>query len=117
MDEPAHAGRLLGDISAVFQSNRTPEVWRTLLQRQDWHARLLHGSDHPLPGVMPLYSAARLQRAGLLAEGDVETLNRVREHNPLLFDLLLKRRLRAGSAKLPASVFEAHALRTTFQAA
>ena len=117
MDEPAGAGRLLGDVSAVFQSNRTPEVWRTVLQRQDWHARLLHGSDHPLPGVMPLFSAARLQRAGLLAESDVETLNRVREHNPLLFDLLLKRRLRAGSAKLPASVFEAHALRTTVQAA
>ena len=115
MDEPAHAGRLLGDVSAVFQSNRTPEVWRTLLQRQDWHARLLHGSDHPLPGVMPLFSTARLQRAGLLAAADVETLNRVRQHNPLLFDLMLKRRLRAGSASLPAAVFEAQALRTTVQ--
>lgn len=116
MDEPAHAGRLLGDVSAVFQSNRTPEVWRTVLQRQDWHARLLHGSDHPLPGVMPLFSAARLQRAGLLAAEAVDTLNRVRAHNPLLFDLLLKRQLRAGSARLPAAVFEAQALRTTVQA-
>ena len=116
MDEPAHAGRLLGDVSAVFQSNRTPDVWRTVLQRQDWHGRLLHGSDHPLPGVMPLFSAARLQRAGLLAAESVDTLNRVRAHNPLLFDLLLKRQLRAGSARLPAAVFEAQALRTTVQA-
>jgi mannonate dehydratase len=33
MDEPAHGGRLLGDVSAVFQRNRTPEVWCTVLQR------------------------------------------------------------------------------------
>jgi uncharacterized protein len=113
MDERAHGGRLLGDLSAVFQRNRTPEVWRTVLQRQDWHGRLLHGSDHPLPGVMPLFSLARLQRAGLLREGDVEPLTRVREHNPLLFDLVLKRRLRAGSAHFSAGVFEATALAST----
>ena len=116
MDEPAHAGRLLGDVSAVFQSNRTPDVWRAVLQRQDWHGRLLHGSDHPLPGVMPLFSTARLQRAGFLDAAQVDTLNQVRQHNPLLFDLLLKRQLRAGSARLPAAVFEAQALRTTVQA-
>jgi len=113
MDERAHGGRLLGDLSAVFQRNRTPEVWRTVLQRQDWHGRLLHGSDHPLPGVMPLFSLARLQRAGLLRESDVEPLTRVREHNPLLFDLVLKRRLRAGSAHFSAGVFEATALAST----
>ncbi len=111
MDEAAHGERLLGDVSAVFQRNRTPEVWRTVLRRQDWHARLLHGSDHPLPGVMPLFSLVSLQRAGLLAEADIEPLNRVREHNPLLFDLVLKRRLRTGSATLPAAVFEGAALR------
>jgi uncharacterized protein len=68
MDERGHGGRLLGDISAAFQRNRTPHVWRTLLQRQDWHPRLLHGSDHPLPGVMPLFSLPRLVKAGLLDE-------------------------------------------------
>ena len=120
MDEPAHGGRLLGDISAVFQANRTPQVWRTVLQRQDWHTRLLHGSDHPLPGVMPLFSPTRLQRAGLLDPADVPVLHQVREHNPLLFDLLLKRRLRlAGSpgATLPAGVFEGAAWRAVSTAA
>jgi mannonate dehydratase len=120
MDEPAQGGRLLGDISAVFQANRTPQVWRTVLRRQDWHARLLHGSDHPLPGVMPLFSPARLQRAGLLAEADVPVLNQVREHNPLLFDLVLKRRLRLpgeAGATLPAGVFEGAALRAVSNAA
>ena len=109
MDEPGHGDRLLADISAVFQNNRLPAVWRTVLQREDWHARLLHGSDHPLPGVMPLFSPARLQRAGLLDETDVAPLLRLREHNPLLFDLVLKRRLRAGSAKLGIGVFEGRA--------
>ena len=120
MDEPGHGSRLLADISAVFQRNRSPNVWRTVLQREDWQPRLLHGSDHPLPGVMPLFSPARLQRAGLLAEADVAPLLRLREHNPLLFDLVLKRRLRAGSAKLGAGVFEGRAcapVATTVQAA
>ncbi|MDP3225194.1 MAG: hypothetical protein Q8M96_18835 [Rubrivivax sp.] len=117
MDEPAHGGRLLGDISAVFQRNRSADVWQTLLQRQDWHGRLLHGSDHPLPGVMPLFSLAKLHRAGLLPEADIDVLTRVREHNPLLFELVLKRRLRAGSAQLAAGVFEGRALASTVQSA
>jgi predicted TIM-barrel fold metal-dependent hydrolase len=117
MDEPGLGGRLLGDISAVFQSNRVPAVWRTVLQRADWHARLLHGSDHPLPGVMPLFSAARLQRAGLLDEADVPVLTALRDHNPLLFDLVLKRRLHDGGGRLPSGVFEAAALRTRAGAA
>ena len=113
LDEAPWQGRLLGDVSAVFQRNRSPAVGRTVLARADWHDRLLHGSDYPLPGVMPLFSPQRLQQAGLLAEGDVETLNQVRAHNPLLFDFMLKRRLRWQGQGLPASVFEARALRAT----
>jgi uncharacterized protein len=111
MDEPAHQGLLLGDISAVFQINRSPEIWRQVVSHERWHARLLHGSDHPLPGVMPLFSVDKLQRAGLLSKADGDVLTRVRAHNPLLFDLLLKRRLRVGAMQLPASVFEATAWR------
>jgi uncharacterized protein len=111
MDESLKAGtRLLGDTSAVFQRNRADTIWRTLIERSEWHPRLLHGSDHPLPGVMPLFSLPRLVAAGLLAQADAPILNRVREHNPLLFDLLLKRRLGSGSARIASSVFEARAL-------
>lgn len=105
MDEPAWRGLLLGDISAVFQVNRRPEVWRTLLQRQDWHARLLHGSDHPLPGVGPLYRPAALARAGLLDEAEVPALNAMRAHNPLLFNLVLQRRVRWRGQGLQDAVF------------
>lgn len=110
IDDRELGKRLRGDLSAVFQRNRTESVWRQVLQRADWHGRLLHGSDHPLPGVMPLFAPQRLVDAGLLAPDDVPVLQQVREHNPLLFDLLLKRRLRSGSARLPASIFEARAL-------
>ena len=106
MDEAGSRERLFADVSAVFQSNRTPAVRRALLEHEEWHPRLLNGSDYPLPGVMPLYAPAQLAREGLLAEAAVEPLRRIREHNALLFDFVLKRQLHAGASRLPASVFE-----------
>jgi uncharacterized protein len=105
MDEPAWKDLLLADISALFQANRTPDVWRTVLQRQDWHPRLLHGSDHPLPGIMPLYAPTQLADAGLLDAAKIPLLRRIREHNPLLFDFVLKRHLKHGSSRLSSAVF------------
>ena len=110
MDEPAHGDRLLGDISAVFQRNRSEAVWRAVLETERWHPRLLHGSDHPLPGVMPLFSTGKLVQAGLLMPEAAEPLQRIREHNPLLFDFVLKRHLHANGRRLPPLVFEARAL-------
>ena len=111
MDEE-HGHLLRADISAVFQINRRPAVWRTLFERDDWHGRLVNGSDYPLPGVLPLTSPQRLVDAGLLAPASVPLLLRVREHNPLLFDFMLKRELRLGSRRLPAAIFEARALQS-----
>ncbi|MFO1285869.1 MAG: amidohydrolase family protein [Rubrivivax sp.] len=42
MDERAFEGRLFGDISAVFQRNREPEVWQAIIQRS--HGRPWQGS-------------------------------------------------------------------------
>lgn len=106
MDERSSEGLLYADISAAFQNNRTPAVRRALVTRDDWHPRLLHGSDHPLPGVMPLFDPARLVAAGLLAEETVAPLREIRAHNPLLFDFVQKRSLRIGSRKLSEGVFE-----------
>lgn len=110
MAEREWEGRLFGDLSAVFQRNRTPAVWRAVLANGAWHGRLLHGSDHPLPGIVPLYSMPRLVQAGLLDAAQAEPLSRIREHNALLFDVVLKRSLRLGGARLPATIFEARAL-------
>ncbi len=107
MDQRAFEGRLFGDISAVFQRNRQPAVWQALLGRSrgPWQGRLLHGSDYPLPGLKWLTSLPKLRAAGLLAETDEAPLAELREHNPLLFDLALKRCLRRGQARLGAEVF------------
>lgn len=105
MDEPEWHGLLLGDVSALFLSNREPAVWRTVLTRPDWHARLLHGSDYPLPCVAPLVRLQPLVRAGVLEADAVAALEVLREHNPLLFDLALKRRVAWRGARLGNAVF------------
>ncbi len=99
------ASRLLGDISAVFQVNRAPLVWQTVLQRKDWHSRLLHGSDYPLPAVKLLYSIAKLQKAGLVAAEHVKPLEALQQVHPLMFDLVLKRLVRFEGAAFGGEVF------------
>jgi predicted TIM-barrel fold metal-dependent hydrolase len=106
MDRPGYQGRLFGDISAVTQRNRATDVLATLLERQDWHPRLLNGSDYPLPGVMPIFSVRELVGRGLLAPAAEDPLKAMRSHNPLLFDFVLKRALRANGKSFAPSVFE-----------
>ena len=106
MDEPDWRANLMGDVSALFQVNRTASVWRTVLTREDWHDRLLHGSDYPLPCIAPLVQLGPLVRAGVLDAADVEALDALRMHNPLLFDLVIKRRVRWGGARLADAVFQ-----------
>ena len=65
MDEPRYRGNLFGDIAAITQGNRMGVV-ATLLERRDWHARLLNGSDYPLPGVVPLIYLQALAERQLL---------------------------------------------------
>jgi hypothetical protein len=106
MDERAHAPLLLGDVSAVLQINRKTDIARTLIERDDWQPRLLHGSDYPLPGIPILTRPQRLADAGLLDAKAVPVLLQVREHNPLLFDFVLKRSVRSGGKRLSTAVFE-----------
>jgi predicted TIM-barrel fold metal-dependent hydrolase len=108
MDED-WGGRLLGDISVALQTNRHPDVGRTLLTRTDWHPRLLHGSDYPLPGIPAAVRLPVLVSAGLLDAADAPALDALREHNPLLFDLALKRLARWRGARLSPAVFATRA--------
>src|SRR5690349_18658692 len=84
---------------------RLPQV-RTLLARRDWHARLLNGSDYPMPGVLPLVSLQRLAAHGFIAREVVAPLAELRNHNVLLFDFVLKRSLGNNGAGFARSVFE-----------
>lgn len=105
MAEPRWEGRLYADISAVFQRNRALHVQRELIATRDWHARLLHGSDYPLPGIGLIYRLERFVDAGWLDARDAEVLNRIRPHNPLLFEFVLKRTLAVDGVQLAPAVF------------
>jgi predicted TIM-barrel fold metal-dependent hydrolase len=106
MDDARYGGKLFGDLSAVAQVNRAGPPLIRLLEREEWHLRLLNGSDYPLPGIMPLYSMSQLTRLGVLEPRLAPVLAAIREHNPLLFDFVLKRHLRAGGRRFASGVFE-----------
>lgn len=109
MMEPRGQERLFGDISAITLRNRSHSIVKTLLTRTDWHNRLLHGSDYPLPGILPLTAPATLAKAGLLPRDAVHDLERTREHNPLLFDLALKRLLAWQGHSFSTTIFHTQA--------
>ncbi|EXI80593.1 MAG: putative metal-dependent hydrolase of the TIM-barrel fold protein [Candidatus Accumulibacter appositus] len=106
MREPAHEKLLFGDLSAVTQINRAPEALQTLLLAEDLHHRLLNGSDYPLTGIVPLFSLYQLQRLGLLEARTAQVIAEIQHHNPLLFDLVLKRNLLWKGHRFPRQVFE-----------
>jgi len=106
MDEPAYEGLLFGEISAVTQINRYQNGLATLIMRDDWHHRLLNGSDYPLPGILPLFSLKQLQRSGFILGRESEILSGIRNYNPLLFDFVLKRTLRSGGKRLGPAPFQ-----------
>jgi uncharacterized protein len=105
MAERRYEGLLFGDLSAITQANRAIYLPR-LLGMEAWDGRLLNGSDYPLPGIMPIFSLNAMVAAGVLEERVVPALRELRNVNALLFDLVLKRNLRIGSRRLPASAFE-----------
>ena len=113
MDEPRWRGLLFADISAATQSNRIPEPLATLLRRSDLHARLVNGSDYPLPAVNVLVRTSSLVSQGFITEAERVALNEIYDFNPLVFDYVLKRTLRVRDAdgtehRFAASVFQEH---------
>src|SRR5207237_7310528 len=85
MNEPRYEKNLYGDISAMTQLDRAGPALARVLQEERWHARLLNGSDYPLPGVMPIYSVDYLVSLKLIAPAAAPVLREIRLHNPLLF--------------------------------
>jgi uncharacterized protein len=97
---------LYGDISAMTQLNRAGPALARVIETEAWHARLLNGSDYPLPGVMPIFSVDYLVGIRLIEASAAPVLRDIRLHNPLLFDFVLKRHLRSNGKALAAGVFE-----------
>jgi uncharacterized protein len=105
MADPRYEKNLFGDISAMPQINRMPNFGK-VVERDEWHSRLINGSDYPLPGVMPLFSVDLFVERGWITKSDGAVLKQIREYNPLLFDFVLKRRTVVKGKKLADSVFE-----------
>lgn len=95
LSESAYDEILYGEISATVLSNRHGRPLRTLLERKDLHNRLAYGSDYPLPSVDWLIQTGTLADLGYLSDEEAALLDEVFGVNPLLFDLVLKRTLRA----------------------
>lgn len=106
MDEQRYENLLYGEISAMTQLNRIGTPLKTVLRRDDWHHRLLNGSDYPLPGVMPLFSTQTMHDAGFLAQSAVAPLKEIRRYNPMLYDFVLKRHLIWKGKRFATTVFE-----------
>ncbi len=106
MAERRYEKTLFGDISALPQINRAGPALARVLEEERWHARLLNGSDYPLPGVMPIFSVDYLVSLKLIAAAAAPVLREIRAHNPLLFDFVLKRQLRSNGRAFPRTVFE-----------
>ena len=105
MNEPRYELNLFADISAMTQFDRA-EYLERVLDRHEWHPRLLNGSDYPLPGILPIYAASVFAKRGLLDAAAVPVLDAVQQHNPLLFDFVLKRSLHKRGRQLAQGMFE-----------
>lgn len=110
MGESQWEGRLFGEISALTFINRTGRPLREILGATELHPRLVNGSDWPLPGVDPVISTRLLHWRGYLTDEDRRLCEEVYTHNPLLFDYVVKRRVKVdgpgGPVRFPPTVFE-----------
>jgi predicted TIM-barrel fold metal-dependent hydrolase len=107
VDDKRYDGLVFGDISAMTQFNRIGHPLSTVIEREDLHARLVNGSDYPLPAINALIRTKPLAKAGYISDDEREPLREIYGFNPLLFDFVLKRRLRVPGTdrRLPAVVF------------
>ena len=98
-----------GDISAMTQVNRAGPALARVIEEQGWHARLLNGSDYPLPGVMPIFSVDYLVSLGM-----IEARRRRAARDPAAQPAALRFRAQAQLARMggkcaAARVFETRA--------
>ncbi len=107
MDEKKYEELLFGEISSITQVNRLSRPLNDLILRKDLHPRLVNGSDYPLPAINIIINTGTLARKGFITPTERKYLNEIYGYNPLLFDFVLKRTVKAPGTdeKLPPSLF------------
>ncbi len=105
MDTPDYKQLAFGEISALTLINHAAAI-KPILQRSDWHSRLLNGSDYPLPGIFPLINTEQLLQMDLLEAEHLPFLQQVKAYNPLMFDFAVKRLIKLDGVGFANSVLE-----------
>lgn len=105
MDTPDYQSLVFGEISALTLINHAWAI-KPILERTDWHNRLLNGSDYPLPGIFPLINTEQLSRMGLIDSEYLQFLQELKQYNPLMFDFAVKRLIKWNGIGFANSVFE-----------
>ncbi len=105
MDTPDYKTLAYGEISAITLINHAWAI-KTILERTDWHSRLVNGSDYPLPAIMPLINTKQLSSLDLIDSEYLPFLQALKPYNPLMFDFAVKRLLNSNGVSFDTSVFE-----------
>lgn len=109
LENPAYAGLVFADISALTQYNRHHNLDK-ILSKPSIHSRLINGSDYPLPAINIVIQTRSLVSSGHITSEERDALNEIYDYNPLLYDFVLKRTLRQSKTgqKFPHSIFIEH---------
>jgi uncharacterized protein len=105
MDTPDYQTLVFGEISALTLINHAWAI-KPILERSEWHSRLLNGSDYPLPGIFPLINTEQLSNMGLIDSEHLPFLQQLKQYNPLMFDFAVKRLIKFNGVSFANSVFE-----------
>jgi predicted TIM-barrel fold metal-dependent hydrolase len=106
MDDRNYQKNCFGEISAITQVNRIGTPLETILTNEQWHSRIINGSDHPLPAIPPLFSLKWIKFKNYITAEEADVLAQIRHYNPLLFDFVLKRTVRFRGKRLPDIFFQ-----------
>lgn len=108
MGEQRFEGKLFGEVSALTLVNRVGRPLKTVLEAgPKLHERLVNGSDYPLPAINVLMQTGAIADKGFITAEERALLNEIDQHDPLLFDFVLKRTVRSNGAGFADSVFTA----------
>lgn len=105
MNDKNYETNLFADISATPQINRAHWL-KEILTNEQWHSRLLNGSDYPLPCMPILFSLLWLRHLGLITKDEAYELQKVRKDNTFRFDFLIKKVVSYNGIRFPKNVFE-----------
>jgi predicted TIM-barrel fold metal-dependent hydrolase len=94
MREPQWKGLLFGEVSAMTLVNRVGKPLARVLGDAQLQQRLMNGSDYPLPAINLLMQTRAIEKNGFITAAERVLLNEIDQHDPLLFDFVIKRTLR-----------------------